>query len=138
MKRILDPTVYKFLLVGLFNTLIGCGTMFLLYNVGGCSYWLSSTANYVVGSIVSFFLNKYFTFQNYEKSVKQIFKFVVNVVVCYLLAYGAAKPMVLWLLSGQPVKLQENVAMFVGMGLYTILNYFGQRFFAFDQTKPNI
>lgn len=131
MKKFLDPTVFKFLLVGVFNTLVGCGTMFLLYNLANCSYWFSSAANYVVGGIVSFFLNKYFTFQNHERSIKQVAKFIVNVAVCYFIAYGAAKPAVMWLLSGQPVKVQENVAMFVGMGLYTVLNYFGQRFFAF-------
>lgn len=131
MKKFLDPTVFKFLLVGVFNTLVGCGTMFLLYNLANCSYWFSSAANYVVGGIVSFFLNKYFTFQNHERSWKQVGKFIVNVAVCYFIAYGAAKPAVMWLLSGQPVKVQENVAMFVGMGLYTVLNYFGQRFFAF-------
>ena len=131
MNKLFDKTMIKFVLVGLFNTLVGCGTMFLLYNLAHCSYWFSSAANYVVGSVVSFFLNKYFTFQNHERSWKQVGKFIVNVAVCYLIAYGAAKPVVMWLLSGQSVKLQENVAMLVGMGLYTMLNYFGQRFFAF-------
>ena len=37
----------------------------------------------------------------------------------------------LWALSGQSGKIQENVALLVGMVLYTGLNYFGQRFFAF-------
>ena len=47
MKKLMDPTMFKFLLVGVFNTLVGCGTMFLLYNLAGCSYWLSSAANYI-------------------------------------------------------------------------------------------
>lgn len=131
MKRFIDSTVFRFLLVGIINTLVGCGTMFLLYNLAGCSYWLSSAANYLVGGIVSFFLNKYFTFQNHERSWKQAVRFAVNVVVCYLLAYGCAKPLVLCMLAGQAVNVQENVAMLVGMCLYTLLNYFGQRFFAF-------
>lgn len=131
MKKLFDKTMIKFVLVGLFNTLVGCGTMFLLYNLANCSYWFSSAANYVVGGVVSYFLNKYFTFQNKERSWKQVSRFILTLACCYLIAYGAAKPVVMWLLSGQPVKLQENVAMFVGMGLYTILNYFGQRFFAF-------
>lgn len=131
MKKLIDPTVLKFLLVGVFNTLVGCGTMFLLYNLAGCSYWFSSSANYVVGSVVSFFLNKYFTFQNRERSWKQVWKFVINVAVCYLIAYGAAKPVVLHLLADQSTVLQENAAMFTGMCIYTVLNYFGQRFFAF-------
>ncbi|MCB6500681.1 GtrA family protein, partial [Colidextribacter sp. 210702-DFI.3.9] len=111
--------------------LVGCGTMFLLYNMAHCSYWVSSAANYVVGGIVSFFLNKYFTFQNKTWEWSQVWKFAANVTVCYLLGYGLAKPLVLHLLAGQAVNVQENVAMLVGMCLYTGLNYLGQRFFAF-------
>ena len=129
--KLKENTVLKFLLVGVVNTLIGTGTMFLLYNLAHCSYWVSSAANYVVGGIVSFFLNKYFTFQNKTWEWFQVWKFAANVTVCYLLGYGLAKPLVLHLLKGQAVNVQENVAMLVGMCLYTGLNYLGQRFFAF-------
>ena len=135
MKRLMDPTMFKFLRVGVFNTLVGCGTMFLFYNLAGCSYWLSSAANYIVGGVVSFFLNKYFTFQNHERSWKQVIRFAVNVAVCYLLAYGIAKPLTLHALAGQPVNIQENAAMLAGMCLYTALNYVGQRFWAFRSKK---
>ena len=130
-KRWIDSTVLRFLLVGILNTLVGCGTMFLLYNFAHWSYWLSSAANYLAGGIVSFFLNKYFTFRKREWSWHQVVRFVVNVAVCWLLAYGLAKPLVLHLLEGRSVRLQENAAMAVGMCLYTALNYLGQRFFAF-------
>lgn len=130
-KRWIDSTVLRFLLVGVINTLVGCGTMFLLYNAAHWSYWLSSAANYLVGGIVSFFLNKYFTFRRREWSWRQVVRFAVNVAVCWLLAYGLAKPLVLHLLEGRSVRLQENAAMAVGMCLYTALNYLGQRFFAF-------
>lgn len=129
--KLKENTVLKFLLVGVVNTLIGTGTMFLLYNMAHCSYWFSSAANYVVGGIVSFFLNKYFTFQSKTWEWSQVWKFAANVTVCYLLGYGLAKPLVLHLLAGQAVNVQENVAMLVGMCLYTGLNYLGQRFFAF-------
>lgn len=129
--KLIDGTVVRFLMVGVINTLVGCGTMFLLYNFAHCSYWVSSAANYIIGGIVSFFLNKYFTFRKKEWSWGQVVRFACNVAVCWLLAYGMAKPLVLSLLDGQSVWLQENVAMFVGMCLYTALNYLGQRFFAF-------
>ena len=131
MSKLFDKTMVKFLLVGVVNTLVGAGTMFLLYNLAHCSYWISSAANYVVGGMVSFFLNKYFTFQNKGWSWGQVGKFIVSVSVCYLLAYGLAKPLTLHLLAGQSQSIQENVAMLVGMCLYTALNYLGQRFFAF-------
>jgi putative flippase GtrA len=129
--KLLDGTVVRFLLVGVINTLVGCGAMFLLYNLAHWSYWLSSAANYVLGGVVSFFLNKYFTFRKREWSWKQAGRFAINVAVCWLLAYGLAKPLVLAVLEGRPVWLQENGAMAVGMCLYTALNYLGQRFFAF-------
>lgn len=129
--KLLDGTVVRFLLVGVINTLVGCGAMFLLYNLAHWSYWLSSAANYVLGGVVSFFLNKYFTFRKREWSWRQAGRFAVNVAVCWLLAYGLAKPLVLSVLEGRPVWLQENGAMAVGMCLYTALNYLGQRFFAF-------
>ena len=131
IRKWIDGTLLRFLIVGVINTLVGCGTMFLLYNLAHWSYWASSAANYIVGGIVSFFLNKYFTFRKKEWSWGQVVRFAGNVAVCWLLAYGMAKPMVLHLLEGQSVWIQENVAMFVGMCLYTALNYLGQRFFAF-------
>ena len=97
-SKLIDITTIKFLIVGVINTLVGTGVMFVLYNFFSVSYWISSAANYVVGSIVSYFLNKYFTFQNKEKSLKQMIRFIVNIAACYLAAYGAAKPLISWLL----------------------------------------
>lgn len=130
-KKLMDGTVVRFLLVGVINTLVGCGAMFLLYNLAHWSYWLSSAANYVLGGVVSFFLNKYFTFRKREWSWNQVVKFAANVALCWLLAYGLAQPLAGYLLSAWPVRVRENVAMLVGMCLYTALNYLGQRFFAF-------
>ena len=131
IKDLVDKTTLKFLIVGVVNTLVGTTIMFGCYNVIGLSYWLSSAANYILTSILSFFLNKYFTFQNKERSLLQIAKFVINIATCYLIAYGIAKPLVLLIFSGAAKRVQENMAMFVGMCLFTGLNYLGQRFFTF-------
>ena len=132
-KKWIDGTVPRFLLVGVINTLVGCGAMFLLYNLAHWSYWLSSAANYLLGGIVSFFLNKYFTFRKREGSWGQAVRFAVNVAACWLLAYGLAKPAMGALLSGTALspQLQGNLTMLAGSGLFVLLNYFGQRFFAF-------
>lgn len=134
-NKIIDMATIKFLMVGVINTLVGTGVMFLLYNVFSASYWVSSAANYIVGSVVSYFLNKYFTFQNKEKSMVQVLKFVVNISICYLIAYGGAKPLVRYLLSSSNEKVQDNISMLIGMGLFVVLNYFGQRFIVFKDNK---
>ena len=64
MKNIIDKKLLKFILVGVVNTLVGTAIMFGLYNLAGCSYWVSSAANYVIGSILSYVLNKKFTFRH--------------------------------------------------------------------------
>lgn len=72
--KLIDKTTIKFLVVGVVNTLVGTGIMFFLYNVVHLNYWISSAANYIMGSIVSYFLNKYFTFQNKEQTVQQVIR----------------------------------------------------------------
>lgn len=135
IKKLLDRTFWKFILVGIINTIVGTSVMFLCYNAFHLNYWVSSAMNYIIGSIVSYFLNKYFTFQNKQRSWKIVIKFIINISVCYLIAYGVAKPLVARILSGQSVTIQENGAMLVGMCLFVGLNYLGQRFFAFKKEE---
>ena len=136
MKRILssffDATFLKFMLVGVVNTLVGIAVMFFCFNVLAWSYWVSSALNYMVGSIVSYLLNKRYTFQQKGNDWHTVWKFIVNVSVCYVLAYGLAKPFVAWLLSGVTTNIQGNAALFVGMVLFVGFNYIGQRFWAFS------
>lgn len=134
-EKIIQNTVLRFILVGVINTLVGTAIMFGLYNLAHCSYWVSSASNYILTSILSFFLNKFFTFQNKEKSIGQVVRFAVNIAVCYLLAYGIAKPLCLYLLSSAAATVRDNVSMFVGMCLFTAFNYCGQRFFAFKNKE---
>ncbi len=131
--RFFDITFWKFILVGVANTLFGTGIMFLFYNVFHFSYWVSSASNYIFGSILSYFLNKYFTFKSKTNTGKTMLRFVLNISVCYLLAYGGAKPLARWIFSGASVSVQDNLAMLAGMCFFVALNYIGQRFFVFKE-----
>lgn len=135
LSRFLDKTFLRFIIVGIINTIFGTAVMFVAYNVFHCSYWLSSALNYILGSILSYFLNKYYTFKYKKKGWGSVIRFTINIAICYFIAYGAAKPLVAWLLSNQDTNIQENVAMGVGMCLFVILNYWGQRHFAFNTQK---
>ena len=143
MGLIRNNSLVRFILVGAVNTLVGTGTMFLLYNCipwsvpegSNLPYWVSTAANYVVGSIVSFFLNKYFTFRTKAWSWGEVWRFTVNILLCYGIAYGVARPLVRWALTGAAQTVQDNVAMLAGMVLSVALNYLGQRFFAFRKKE---
>jgi putative flippase GtrA len=129
-----DRTFFKFIIAGIINTVIGSGLMFVLYNLFGVTYWLSSAANYIAGSIVSFFLNKYFTFAVKEWNLFMVVAFILNIAVAYLIAYGLAKPVMNYLLRNNPLAVRENAALLAGMCLFTGINYIGQRTIVFKSS----
>jgi putative flippase GtrA len=130
MAKLIDKSIPKFLLVGVGNTLLSMVLMFLLEGLG---YWPSTAIAYVAGAVMSFFLNRSFTFKSEETLKRSAVKFAVNVAVCYVLAYALAQPIAGWVLGRTSLSRlwQERLTKLGGMCLYTVLNYFGQRFFAF-------
>lgn len=135
IKELIDIKLLKFLIVGVINTIVGAGAMFLLYNLAHFNYWFSSVCNYIAGGICSYLLNKFFTFKNHEKSFKQIVQFVLLLVICYLIAYIGAKYLIYWILSGKSIQFKDNVAMLTGEILYTVINYIGQRLVVFSNKE---
>ena len=139
LAKLFDPTFFRFILVGLVNTAVCYGVMFGLYNLtplntwGSRGQWIASAANYIVGSIVSFFLNKHFTFRNQERGAGVVLRFVLNITVCWLLAYGLAQPIMARLMAETALseQIKGNLTLLAGSGLFVILNYGGQRWFAF-------
>lgn len=130
-----NKTFLKFIAVGMANTIFGTAIMLIFYNLLGFGYWISTIANYVFGSVLSYFLNKNFTFKTKDKSFKTILKFIINILLCYLLAYGFAKPAVSLILTSFSKKIQENIAMLAGAAIFIIFNYIGQRFVVFKNTN---
>lgn len=134
MKKWIDSSAWRFLLVGVGNTLLSMALMFLLEGLG---YWPSTAIAYAAGAVMSFFLNRSFTFRSEETFWRSAVKFAVNVVVCYAAGYGLARRLVP--IPSEPTAVPviwfERLSKLVGMGLYTVFNYLGQRFFAFRPRK---
>lgn len=144
LKNFFDIKFWKFILVGIINTLVGNGLQFVFYACLGWDkfewgVWLASVLGYFFGSVVSYFLNKYFTFKNKEKGIKPILKFALNIAICYGIAYGIAIPLTKWIcisnsftMFGLDVRVFADYAsMIIGSCLFVAFNYIGQRFFAF-------
>jgi len=130
-----DKIFLKFIIVGIISTLAGSTLIFILYNATGMGYWLSSGISYILISILSFFLNRYFTFTVNEWSLFMIVAFILNIAICYGIAYGVAKPMMDYLLRNISQKTRENIALFTGICFFTGLNYLGQRFVVFRNKR---
>ena len=136
MKKILaliDEKLLKFILVGLLNTAADAGLSFLLINLTDLNMWWCTAIPCALASVLSYFLNKHFTFKNTEKGWKPVLRFAVNIAACYLLAYGLAIPLMEWVLSAADPVLRDNLTKVAGMCLFTGFNYLGQRLFAFRE-----
>lgn len=149
LKNFFDIKFWKFILVGVLNTIVGTGLQFVLFNCTGLSAqaetgtWIASGVSYFLASIMSYFLNKYFTFKNNEKGWKPVLRFALNIAVCYAIAYGLAIPLTSYVcvsagftMFGWTVEtFASNLSMVIGSCLFVALNYIGQRFFAFKEKK---
>ena len=127
--------VIQFGMVGVINTLMGWIIMAVLYNLIHMNYWLSSGISYFIGSVFSYHANSKVTFKVEHKDKWLPWRFAVNIIVCYLVAFGVAQPLVEKILASQPKVIVDNVAMILGMGIFIVMNFFGQKLFVFRKRK---
>lgn len=134
LTAFVDRTFLRFLLVGVFNTIVGLSSIAFFLNVAGAGYWASTFLGNTIGAVVSYFLNKRFTFRSNTSIRGSLWKFFLITFLCYGISYGAGL-VGGWLLAaifpGVTAKLAENLSALFGTGLYTITNYLGHKYFTF-------
>jgi putative flippase GtrA len=133
IKKILAMQLIRFAIIGVINTLVGMGISLLMLNFLRLSQWPATAIGYLIGSVVSFFLNRRFTFNYKKRDAMQIARFAVNIIVCYFISNSAAKPLVIYLLSDKTIseKLANNIVTITANIIFVLLNFLGQKFFAF-------
>lgn len=125
----------RFLLVGVVNTAVGLSMTLILLNVVNFSYWYATIIGNVIGMFVSYRLNRSFTFGSNVAHAKSIIRFIVVVVCSFFISYTCGKFIAqyantIWIMFPSPY-IDESAVLF-GNGLYTILNYLGQKHFVFN------
>lgn len=120
-------------IIGVINTLMGFAIIEILYNLIGMGYYLSSGISYFIGSIFSYHANAKVTFKAKDRDKWLPWRFAVNISVCYLIAYKAARPLIRHWLASQSEVIVDNVALILGMCFFVVLNFFGQKFFVFQK-----
>jgi putative flippase GtrA len=126
----------RFLLVGVVNTLTGLSIIFVLLNVFGFSYWISTFVGNCVGALVSYLLNRTFTFGSQIDFTKGVPRFITVILVCYFVSYSLSEFVadgVFHLYGTVPFINENEFAILLGSGFYSISNFFGQRNFVFKK-----
>lgn len=135
---IVNNSFTRFLLVGIFNTFVGLSTVFVFLNLIGLSYWTSTFLGNSIGAFVSYVLNKRFSFKSKLSFRQSFWRFILVIVLSYFLAYSCSllftQLFIVRFLSLQDAYV-KNIAVVLGAGLYTILNYMGHKYFTFRSKK---
>jgi putative flippase GtrA len=130
----------RFLLVGVVNTLVGLSVIFIFLELTK-NYWFATFVGNSVGAAVSFFLNRTFTFKSSVSLQRGIPVFILTILVCYSGSYATSKWLIM--LAGLPAFLptfisEQDVAVLLGAGLYTLSNYLGQKYFVFSKRAVSV
>ena len=129
----------RFLIVGGLNTIVGVGVTWIVYLCFGVSlfseeelvwyvYLTGTLLGQIIGTIHSYFWNKYFTFRSKERSGKEFLKFVLVYAVQYGINLG------LTALLNKLISIPALVTILTTI-VCTVLSYLGHNFFSFRKKR---
>ena len=115
---------FTYNLVGIVNTIAGFSIIFSLMFLG-VSATMSNMTGYALGSILSYYLNKKYTFKTSKKSKTMAVKFFTVLGIAYVLNFITLK----WLLTFMDPYLAQLCAAVV----YTLSSFVLAKFFVFKE-----
>lgn len=130
----MNHSFIRFIMVGIINTCVGLGMMYLLLDGFHLNYWAASFTGNSIGAVVSYFLNRKFTFKSNASVLSSGFRFIVAILCCYYISFKLSRILAHYLLAqlgGLTGHWTDNAALLIGSGLYTISNYIAQKRFVF-------
>ena len=125
ISKTIDKTFVRFLFVGVLNTIIGYSVIMVLFHLVGLTYGVSYFLSYVVGVVISFFLNRKFVFFSKNHKLFEFFRFLIAFGISYIVSY-----IFLYLFVEYQI-LGENIAFLGGMVIYSTLFYLLNKYIVF-------
>jgi putative flippase GtrA len=121
----INSTIIRFALVGLSNTALGYAVIMLMHYVFGLDPTASNLLGYAAGAILSYLLNRTFTFASDRPHRRAAPRFFAAVAVCYLLN------VVVLNLALHALRAPVPAAQAIAVVTYSIAFYLANRLFVF-------
>lgn len=126
MQKFFRFSFVKYLLVGVINTIFGFSIIFLLMFLGVMPE-VANFLGYFCGFILSYFLNKRFTFESKNSHKRDFWRFFIAMVGAYLVNFIAL------IVAHRIFGIDKYAAQVIAGICYTISGYIFSRFFAFKR-----
>lgn len=119
-----DSKFIRYLIIGVFNTAIGYGIIFILMAFLVIPE-IANIIGYIIGIIISYVLNKIYTFRTKTKSKKEFFRFVICMICSYLINF------IVLVILYRHFGVDKYIATIIASVFYTISGYIFSKYFAF-------
>jgi len=122
-------TLIRYLLVGVVNTLVGLGTIYLAMYFLQMGVASSNAFGYAIGIMVSFALNKKWTFKSQDHPVYSFLRYLLVLLVAYVANLETV------LFANSHFDLNAYLSQALGIIPYTAIGFLGSRYFAFHKRE---
>lgn len=116
----LDNTAFKFILVGIANSLFGFSMICLVRFISSNDV-VANIVGYIFGLTLSFYLNKNWTFSYDDLSNQIVFRFAAVTIASYLLN------LLIVVTSIKVFNMNPYYSQALGVPVYSVCTYFGYR-----------
>jgi putative flippase GtrA len=117
-------TACRFLLVGMGNTIVGLAVIFAAKGIFELGDVTSNAIGYGTGLVVSFSLNRSWTFRHEGTIMRSLVAFILVQVVAYCSNLACVMGMIAY-------GVDSYLAQALGIPPYTLISYLGSRYIAF-------
>jgi putative flippase GtrA len=121
-------SLLRYLLVGVLNTCVGLGTIYLCMYVFHLGNAPANAIGYAVGIVVSFTMNRRWTFADRGHPGPQLLRFLLVTAVAYLANLGTVMGLI-------HLGVPDYLAQALGVAPYTAIGYAGSRWFVFRSAR---
>ncbi|MGZ8947320.1 MAG: glycosyltransferase [Methylococcaceae bacterium] len=115
----------RYLLVGVANTLVGLSTIYFAMYFLQLNIVYANAVGYSVGILLSFMLNKAWTFNSSDRVISSFIRYVLVLAVAYVANLATV------LITNSNFDLNPYIAQALGIIPYTVIGFLGSRYFAF-------
>lgn len=118
----------KFCIVGIFNTIIDYGVYLFFNRFAGLYFLYANILAILTAMTFSFFVNKYWTFKNYEEKIKiQYLKFF-SIGIVYFIIYNA-----IFYYGVHNLKIYDLVAKLIAITIGLFWNFIANKHWTFKK-----
>lgn len=119
----------RFVLVGIFNTLLGYCVIFSCMYLANMSPETSNVAGYAVGLVASYLLNRNYTFNSKQSRPGEMFRFLI----VFIVAYASNFAMLLFLIHS--INLHAGLSQVLAGVVYVAASYLMNKYYVFKAPR---